>query len=165
MKKNFLTNSKSLTLTQAIEKRSFLKQQGLTLAITNGCFDLLHTGHLYYLQQAAQQADVFWVLLNSSASIRQLKGPTRPIQEEMDRAYALGALACVDAIILFDTPRLTEEILALQPDVYVKAGDYTLETLDAEERTALKSVGAQICFMPFLPGYSTSNLIAKIKES
>jgi bifunctional ADP-heptose synthase (sugar kinase/adenylyltransferase) len=97
--------------------------------------------------------------------VRAIKGPTRPVQTEVERAYALAALACVDGIVIFDTPRLTAEIRALRPDVYCKAGDYTLEKLDAGERAALEEVGAQIEFLPFLEGFSTTKLIAKIKAA
>ena len=105
------------------------------------------------------------VALNSDASVKQLKGPLRPVQAEGERAYALAALTCVDAIVIFHEPRLTAEIRALRPDVYVKAGDYTLATLDPGERAALEETGARIEFMPFLPGFSTTQLIAKIKAA
>ncbi len=138
---------------------------GKRVVLTNGVFDLLHTGHLYYLKQARALGDALIIALNADASTRALKGPTRPVQDETQRAYALAALECVDAIVVFGAPRLTAEIRALQPDIYCKAGDYTLEKLNPEERAALESVGAQIQFMPFLPGFSTTNLIARIKAA
>ena len=97
--------------------------------------------------------------------MRALKGPARPVQSEEQRAYALAALACVDAVLIFRTPRLDAEIRSLRPDVYTKAGDYTLEKLDAGERMALQEVGAKITFMPFLPGFSTTALIARIRAA
>ena len=103
--------------------------------------------------------------LNADASVRALKGPTRPVQTEEQRAYALGALACVDAIVIFGAPRLTAEIEALRPDVYCKAGDYTLEKLDPGERGALQAAGTRIEFMPFLHGFSTTGLIARIRQA
>ncbi len=106
-----------------------------------------------------------FIALNSDASVRALKGPSRPVQTEEQRAYALAALACVDAIVIFREPRLTAEIRALRPDVYCKAGDYTLDKLDSDERSALTEVGARIEFLPFLPGFSTTNLIARIKAA
>ena len=133
--------------------------------MTNGVFDLLHTGHLFYLQQARALGDALAIALNADASVRALKGPARPVQNEVERAYALGALACVDAIVIFREPRLTAEIRALRPDVYCKAGDYTLAKLDPNERAALEEVGAKITFMPFLPGFSTTTLIEKIKAA
>ncbi len=109
--------------------------------------------------------DALLIAINADESVRQLKGPMRPIQGELDRAYALGALSCVDAVLIFSDKRLDVEIRALRPDIYTKAGDYTLEKLDAGERAALDETGAKIVFMPFLPGFSTTALIAKIKAA
>ena len=142
-----------------------VRARGGTVVLTNGVFDLLHTGHLYYLQRARTLGDALIIMLNSDASVRTLKGPARPVQTEEQRAYALAALACIDAVAIFRTPRLTVEINALKPDVYCKAGDYTLEKLNAEERASLEKVGARIEFVPFLPGFSTTHLIAKIKAA
>jgi rfaE bifunctional protein nucleotidyltransferase chain/domain len=135
------------------------------VVLTNGVFDLLHTGHLFYLQQARALGDALFIALNSDASVKALKGPLRPVMNEEQRAYALAALTCIDGIVIFREPRLTAEIQALRPDVYCKAGDYTLEKLNPQERAALEAVGAQIKFMPFLPGFSTTNLIAKIRAA
>lgn len=160
-----LDNPKLLSLPDAVARRAAWRREGRSVVLTNGVFDLLHTGHLYYLQQARTRGDVLVIALNSDASVRALKGPARPVQSEEQRAFALGALACVDAVLIFREPRLTAEIRALQPDVYTKAGDYTLEKLNAEERGALQEVGARIEFMPFLPGFSTTQLIARIKAA
>jgi rfaE bifunctional protein nucleotidyltransferase chain/domain len=160
-----LPNPKLFSLPVAVGRRLQLQEQGKRLAITNGVFDLLHTGHLYYLQKARELADALFVVLNSDASVKQLKGPLRPVQSEAERAYALAALQCVDGVIIFREKRLTQEIRALRPDVYVKAGDYTLEKLDPGERGTLQEVGAHIEFMPFLQGFSTTSLIAKIKAA
>ena len=160
-----LDNPKLLTLTQAVARRDQLRAAGQRVVLTNGIFDLLHTGHLYYLQKARALGDALIVALNSDASTRALKGPARPVQSEEQRAYALGALACVDAVVIFGTPRLDAEIRALRPDVYCKAGDYTLDKLDPGERAALQAVGARIEFMPFLPGFSTTNLIERIRAA
>ena len=102
--------------------------------------------------------------MNSDASVRSLKGPDRPVQDEGQRAAALATLPEVDTIVIFGTPRLDREIRALAPDVYCKAGDYTLEKLDPGERAALLEVGARIEFMPFLPGHSTTALIAQRRK-
>jgi D-glycero-beta-D-manno-heptose 1-phosphate adenylyltransferase len=158
-------NPKLLSLVQATEYRERQRAAGRRVVLTNGVFDLLHTGHLYSLQRARQCGDALIVALNADASVRALKGPTRPVQTEEQRAYALGALACVDAIVIFGAPRLTAEIEALRPDVYCKAGDYTLEKLDPGERGALQAAGARIEFMPFLPGFSTTGLIARIQQA
>jgi rfaE bifunctional protein nucleotidyltransferase chain/domain len=160
-----LDNPKLRTLEFSVTQRGKLRAAGRRVVLTNGVFDLLHTGHLYYLQKARQLGDALIVALNGDTSVRAIKGPARPVQTEEERAYALAALACVDGIVIFDTPRLTAEIRALRPDVYCKAGDYTLEKLDAGERAALEEVGAKIEFLPFLEGFSTTKLIAKIKAA
>lgn len=160
-----LVNPKLFTLPEAVVARAQLRAAGKRLVLTNGVFDLLHTGHLYYLQQARKLGDALFIALNADASVKQLKGPLRPVQSEIERAYALAALACVDGVVIFREKRLTAEIDALRPEVYTKAGDYTLEKLDPEERGALQQVGAEIRFMPFLPGFSTTSLIAKIKAA
>jgi rfaE bifunctional protein nucleotidyltransferase chain/domain len=160
-----LPNPKLLTLDQAASWREKLRSAGRRVVLTNGVFDLLHTGHLYYLQQARALGDGLIIVLNADASVRALKGPHRPIQTEEQRAYALAALACVDAVTIFRTPRLNAEIRALRPDIYCKAGDYTLEKLDPTERAELNAVNARIEFMPYLPGFSTTKLIERIKEA
>lgn len=160
-----LDNPKLRSLPETVAWREKMRAAGKRVVLTNGVFDLLHTGHLFYLQQARALGDALAIALNADASVRALKGPTRPVQTEEERAYALGALACVDAIVIFREPRLTPEIRALRPDVYCKAGDYTLEKLDPGERAALEETGAKITFLPFLPGFSTTKLIAKIKAA
>ena len=160
-----LDNPKLHPLAAAVAWREQQRQAGRRVVLTNGVFDLLHTGHLYYLKKARALGDALLIALNADASVRVLKGPSRPVQTEEQRAYALGALACVDAVFIFRTPRLDAEIRALRPDVYTKAGDYTLEKLDAGERGALQVVGARIEFLPFLPGFSTTQLIARIKAA
>lgn len=160
-----LTNPKLLALDAAVAFRNRLAREGRKVVLTNGVFDLLHTGHLYYLDKARRLGDALVVALNSDDSVRRLKGPLRPVQDEEQRAYALGALACVDAVVVFREPRLTAEIRALRPDVYCKAGDYTLEKLDSGERQALEELGAKIEFLPFLKGFSTTSLIEKIKAA
>jgi len=153
------------SLEAAVVARVKLRAAGKRVVLTNGVFDLLHTGHLYYLEKARSFGDALFIVLNGDASVRQLKGPLRPVQTEEHRAYALAATWFVDGIVVFQSKRLTAEILALKPDVYCKAGDYTLEKLDPEERRALEQVGAEIKFLPFLPGFSTTSLIARIKAA
>lgn len=154
-----------LSLPAAVAFREQLRVRNQKVVLTNGCFDLLHAGHIYFLENAAKQGDALFVAINGDASVQALKGPKRPVQSELERAYALGALACTAALVLFHQPRLTQEIEALRPDVYVKAGDYTLETLNAEERAALQAVGADIRFLPFLPGFSSTALIKRITDA
>ncbi len=160
-----LDNPKLRNLEHTVTQRQKLRAAGRRVVLTNGVFDLLHTGHLYYLQKARQKGDALFIALNGDKSVRALKGPLRPVQSEVERAFALAALACVDAVVIFNEPRLTAEIRAICPDVYCKAGDYTLEKLDAGERGALEEVGAKIEFLPFLDGFSTTKLIAKIKAA
>jgi rfaE bifunctional protein nucleotidyltransferase chain/domain len=160
-----LDNPKLMSLPAAQTWREGRRAQGRRVVLTNGVFDLLHTGHLHYLKQARALGDALLVALNDDGSVRALKGPARPIQSEEQRAYALGALEAVDAVVIFRTPRLDAEIRALRPDVYCKAGDYTLEKLDRGERAALEEVGARITFLKFLPGFSTTSLIARIKAA
>lgn len=158
-------NPKLMSMEEAVSRRARLKAEGKRLVLTNGCFDLLHCGHLHYLKAAAALGDELWIGLNGENSVRALKGPTRPILNDLERAYALGALPFVHGLFTFDTPRLDGEIRALKPDTYAKAGDYTIETLDAGERGALLENGVEIRFLPFLPGYSTTKLIAKINAA
>ena len=160
-----LPNAKWLTLEEAVKRRRQLKKDGRSLVITNGAFDILHTGHLYYLRKASDLADQLWILLNGDESVKMLKGPNRPLQVEAERAYALAALEFVDVIITFEAMRLTAEIEALSPDIYVKAGDYTLDTLDPDERRTLEKTGAKIEFLPFLEDYSTTILLEKIHQA
>lgn len=153
------------SLEAAVARRRELQAAGIQVVLTNGVFDLLHPGHLHYLEYAGKLGGALFVALNSDASVKLLKGPTRPIQAERERAEALARLPQVDTIVIFRELRLTPEIRALRPDVYCKAGDYTLETLDAGERAALQEAGARIEFMPFLPGHSTTKIIAERKAS
>ena len=154
-----------LTLAGALEWRESLRRAGRTLVVTNGCFDIMHRGHAAYLREARMQGDALLVLINSDASVRTLKGPTRPVVGEADRAYMLSALAAVDRVVIFDSPRCDRELAALAPDVYVKGGDYTLDKLDPGERGALEAAGTKIVFKPFIPGFSTTTLIERILDA
>jgi rfaE bifunctional protein nucleotidyltransferase chain/domain len=154
---------KILSLAEAVEKRNSLGEEGKTVVLTNGVFDLLHAGHLHYLKHASELGNALFVALNSDNSTRQLKGPERPREPQLRRAQALAQIRYVNTVIIFDEIRLVQEIIALRPDVYCKAGDYTLEKLDPGERSALAAVGADIRFMPFLPGHSTTAKIQQMK--
>jgi len=132
------------------------------LVLTNGCFDLLHTGHVRYLQQARALGDALIVAVNSDRSVRKLKGPTRPLNSEQDRAEVLAALRCVDYVTIFDEMRVTEVIKKLQPAIYAKGGDYTIETLDASEREALRACGAEVKILPLVRGRSTTSLMKRM---
>jgi len=154
-----------LALARAVELREELRKAGGKLVLTNGVFDLIHPGHASYLEAArllAGPKGLLFVALNSDRSVRALKGPLRPVMDERARAYLLAQLRAVDGIVIFRGKRLAREIAALRPDVYCKAGDYTLETLDPTERAALAKAGAEVVFLPFVPGFSTTKLIARI---
>lgn len=155
-------NSLSFSASELSAQRDLLDQQGKRLVFTNGCFDLLHVGHVRYLQGARALGDALAVGLNADASVRALKGPSRPLNSAEDRAEVLSALACVDYVVIFDEPRATRLLAEVRPHVYVKGGDYTLETLNPEERTVLEGIGAAIEFVPMVPGRSTTGLIARM---
>lgn len=129
------------------------------LILTNGCFDILHVGHVRYLQATKKLGEILVVGLNSDQSVRAIKGPQRPINAEQDRAEVLAALACVDYVTIFEEPTADALIRALQPTIYTKAGDYTLDTLP--ERDTLLELGVEVVFIPFVSGYSTTETIAK----
>ncbi|MDG1139751.1 MAG: adenylyltransferase/cytidyltransferase family protein [Opitutales bacterium] len=154
-----------ISIDEAVQKRSDLRKRNKTLALTNGCFDLLHAGHVHSLKEAAKYADHLWVALNSDESIKILKGKLRPIITQKERAYMLSALSCVDEIVLFSTPNLKYEILKLKPDYYIKSADYSLNSINKEEKHALKEVGAEIKFVSMLAGKSTTDVISKITQS
>lgn len=152
---------KTMSLQEAVKWREGLRAAGRKLVLTNGCFDLLHRGHAEYLMKAKAAGDALVVLLNSDASVRALKGPTRPVNNEADRAFLMACLQFVDAVCIFQGQRCTKEIAALAPDVYVKGGDYTVESLDPEERQAILSAGAKIVFIKFVDGLSTTKILEK----
>lgn len=145
--------------------REEFKARGLTVVLTNGCFDILHIGHVRYLQASKSQGDRLIVAVNSDESVRDLKGPTRPINYQWDRASIISALRFVDGVFIFRGPRLATEIEILRPDVYTKADDYDLSTLDPTERSALQKVGSEIRFLPFLAGHSTSSTLSKMQPT
>jgi D-beta-D-heptose 7-phosphate kinase/D-beta-D-heptose 1-phosphate adenosyltransferase len=152
---------KILSVEDAAAWSGTLRSGGRKLVLTNGCFDLLHRGHAEYLMKARLAGDALIVLLNSDASVRALKGPTRPVNNEADRSWLLASLEAVDAVCVFKGERCSDEIRAISPDVYVKGGDYKVESLDPSERDALFSVGAKILFMPMVAGLSTSKILEK----
>ena len=154
---------KIMSLADALDWRESLRRQGIRLAVTNGCFDLLHRGHVEYLDSARRAGDALLVLTNSDNSVRALKGPTRPLNDEYSRAFVLSGLAAVDAVVIFDSERCSAELSALAPDVYVKGGDYTVETLDPGERQALQENNTEILFIPFVQGFSTTGTINKMR--
>ncbi len=154
--------TKILSLEELGERARVLRDGGGRLVLTNGCFDLLHVGHVRCLQQARGLGDRLAVALNGDESVRSLKGPGRPINCAADRAEVLAALECVDFVTIFPAIRATEVIFATRPAIYVKGGDYTAESLDAEERAALDEVGAKIEILPLVPGKSTARIVERM---
>jgi D-glycero-beta-D-manno-heptose 1-phosphate adenylyltransferase len=142
-----------------------VRSVGKKIVATNGCFDLLHVGHVRYLQAARALGDLLVVGLNGDRSVHELKGAGRPITTQSDRAEILAALECVDLVTIFPEIRAMKFLAAVRPTVYVKGGDYSSETLDDEERAVLKEIGAEIRLIPFETGYSTSGLIEQICRS
>ena len=135
---------------------------GKTIAFTNGCFDILHAGHIYSLSQAASFADVLIVGLNSDASTKKLKGDNRPINNEQNRALILASLVMVDAVVLFDEDTPHELIRSILPDVLVKGGDYTVEQIAGAKEVIAN--GGEVKIVPILEGFSTTNIIEKMKS-
>ena len=156
-----MSREKILPLAEVVRFRDLLADEGQRVVFTNGCFDLLHVGHVRYLQAARALGEALIVAVNGDASVRALKGPTRPINNEQDRAEVLAALACVDYVVIFDTERVTEIVHAVRPQIYAKGGDYTVDRLNAEERWALGEVGADIHILPLVPGKSTTAMLDK----
>jgi D-glycero-beta-D-manno-heptose 1-phosphate adenylyltransferase len=158
-------NKKILTLEELAEESGRLRSEGKRVVATNGCFDILHVGHVRYLAAARKLGDVLVVGLNGDKSVRQLKGEGRPVNREKDRAEVLAALESVDYVAIFPEKRATKLLLAAQPAVYAKGGDYTPDMLNAEERAVLEKLGTRIEIIPFEKGYSTSELLTKIGKS
>jgi len=136
--------------------RSKLDARGQRLVFTNGCFDLLHVGHVRYLQAARALGEALVVAINGDDSVRALKGEGRPVNGELDRAEVAAALACVDFVTIFQAVRVTELHQTVKPHVYAKGGDYTVASLDPGERAALEAAGARIEILPLVPGKSTT---------
>lgn len=139
-----------------------MRASGKRLVVTNGCFDLLHLGHVTYLETARQQGDALLVGVNSDAAVHQLKGPERPVTPEDDRAAVVAALESVNGVCIFAESTATRFLAAAQPDIYVKGGDYTLDTLNQDERRTVERAGGRIVIIPFVPGKSTTALLKKI---
>lgn len=158
-------NPKIIELEKLPARCGEFRAKGKRTVATNGCFDLLHVGHVRYLQAARGLGDLLVVGVNGDDSVRDLKGTGRPYTRAEDRAEILAALQCVDLVTIFPQVRATEFIAAAQPQIYVKGGDYTSETLDEQERALLQKIDAEIRLIPFESGYSTSGLIERICAS
>ena len=142
--------------------RAQMREAGKRLVVTNGCFDLLHAGHVTYLETARNLGDALMIGLNGDESVHQLKGAGRPVNSEQDRAAVLAALESVTGVCVF-TDRSANQFLAIcQPDIYVKGGDYTVDTIPQDERHTVERAGGVIKFVSFVPGKSTTTLLKKI---
>lgn len=142
---------------------TILKRGGKRIVFTNGCFDILHAGHVRYLAAAKKLGDILVLGLNTDESVRHLKGPTRPVNSEQDRAEVVGALASVDFVVLFGEQTAEAVLRKVQPDVYAKGADYVERPLP--EADIVRSYGGEVAFIPLVEGRSTSNIIKRIEET
>ena len=154
---------KVLTIEELVQELIPLKQKNKIIVTTNGCFDILHVGHVRYLQKSAEYGDVLIVCLNSDKSVKQLKGPSRPLNNENDRAEVLAALGCVDYVVIFDEITPVNYLEKIKPNIHTKGGDYNEDTLP--ETKVVKSNGGRLEFIQFVEGKSTTGLLNKINEN
>ena len=157
--------TKIISLPELARRADTIRAANEKLVLTNGCFDLLHVGHVRYLAQARGLGDFLVVALNGDHSVRALKGAGRPINSAEDRAEVLAALECVDFVTIFPDVRATEVIAAVRPAIYAKGGDYTVESLNAGEVAALRTAGAEVQIVPLTPGKSTSGILARMRKT
>jgi D-glycero-beta-D-manno-heptose 1-phosphate adenylyltransferase len=152
--------AKILSIDQLLRERELLGHQGRRVVFTNGCFDLLHPGHIRYLQEARRLGDALIVALNSDRSVRELKGEKRPILDQNERSEVMAALSCVDYVTIFDESTPREIIVALLPDVLVKGGDWDIDRIVG--RDEVEAAGGKVLSLPFVEGCSTSDVIERI---
>jgi D-beta-D-heptose 7-phosphate kinase/D-beta-D-heptose 1-phosphate adenosyltransferase len=152
----------SLSLDEAVRRREEWRKRGLRVGLTNGCYDLLHPGHVSLLKSAAAECDRLIVAINSDASVRRLKGPTRPVQDERSRAYVVGALSAVDMVVLFDEDTPAETIAALKPDLLVKGADWAIEEVVGAD--IVRAANGRVLLVPLVSGQSTTSLIRRAAE-
>lgn len=151
-----------LDIDELVAERARLRRQGRRVVFTNGCFDLLHPGHVSYLAQARALGDALMVALNSDRSVRELKGPTRPILNEEERTVVMAALGCVDYVTIFDQATPRELIARILPDILVKGGDWGVSEIVG--RAEVEAAGGAVYSLPFVEGCSTSDVIARIVD-
>jgi len=159
-----MTNEKIVPLEQLARRVRDLRATGKKIVATNGCFDLLHVGHVRYLKAARALGDALVVGINADRSVRELKGARRPVNNERDRAEIVAELESVDLVAIFPELRAQRFLELAAPDVYVKGGDYDSETLNAEERGVLKRIGAKVDILRLEQGYSTSDLLSRLRK-
>ena len=156
------SSHKICTLAEAKSRRSIWKQESQQVVFTNGCFDILHLGHVDYLEKARQTGTKMIVGVNADSSVRQLKGPSRPVNNEYARARILAALEFVDLVIIFDEETPLNLINELLPDILVKGDDYSIETIVGAKQVIAH--GGKVTTIPLVPTYSTTNIIQKLKN-
>lgn len=156
------TQNKILPRSEVAQKTAQWKAEGKTVVFTNGCFDILHAGHVASLSEAAKHGDVLIVAVNTDSSIKGLKGEGRPVNNELARAIVIAALGMVDAVTLFSEPTPRELIAALKPDVLVKGGDYKIEDIAGAKEVVEN--GGKVIINPIVNGYSTTSIINKIQQ-
>jgi rfaE bifunctional protein nucleotidyltransferase chain/domain len=144
--------------------REGLRKAGKRLVVTNGCFDILHLGHVTYLQHAKDQGDALLVGVTGDSNVQKLKGPNRPVNGEQDRAAVLAALESVDGVFVFPELDARNFLEKVRPDIYVKGGDYTIDTINQDERRLLEKLGVKIVILPVVPGKSTTAILEKISK-
>ncbi len=154
---------KVLTIEELVEELIPLKQKNKIIVTTNGCFDILHVGHVRYLQKSAELGDILIVCLNSDNSVKKLKGPTRPLNNENDRAEILAALACVDYVVIFDEQTPVNYLEKIKPNIHTKGGDYNADNLP--ETKVIRDNGGRLEFISFVEGKSTTGLLNKISNN
>lgn len=160
--KQLASSAKISTLSEFLGRLGNVKAGGKKIVFTNGCFDILHIGHVDYMERARSLGDFLVVGLNTDASVSRLKGPNRPVQKESSRARVMASLEFVDAVILFDEPTPFELISAILPDILVKGDDYSVETIVGAD--VVIANGGKVETIPLVKGYSTTSIINKIKE-
>jgi rfaE bifunctional protein nucleotidyltransferase chain/domain len=141
-----------------------VRAQSRKVVLTNGCFDILHPGHVRYLEAARGLGHILAVAINGDESVRALKGEGRPLNPAPERAEIVAALEAVDYVVIFPEVRVTRLLEEIRPSIYVKGGDYSKESLNPEEHAALEKIGAEIRILPLEPGYSTSNLLDRMRR-
>lgn len=158
-----VSNAKSKLLTRSAlrELRERMDREGRRLVLTNGCFDILHEGHRAYLEEASRAGDFLAVALNDDRSVRALKGPSRPVNNERTRLERVAALPYVDGVLLFSETHVTDLLRDARPHLYVKGGDYTMETIEPGLRRALEELGIETRFLAHVPGVSTTILLER----
>jgi rfaE bifunctional protein nucleotidyltransferase chain/domain len=161
MRRPEIIPSKIYSLPALLSAIQLWRSKGQTISFTNGCFDILHEGHIASLSEAAAEADILIVGVNSDASTRRLKGPERPVNNEHSRALLLASLQIVDAVVIFEEDTPHELIKAIMPDVLVKGGDYTIETIVGAKEVIAN--GGRVVINPIIEGFSTTGIIEKIK--